>query len=467
MLTDELSDYLVTLLDPLEASCFKMEKLNLTRDTYTSRSGLNESLTTPNIPGTETLEFRVTMHILYVVVFVLSIVGNSMVMHVILNSRTLRKSSYMLLVYNLAFCDLLTPTISIPFDIVQTERRGQWVFGVVMCKLLWPCQTFFSTSSSLTLGMICYDRYKALVKPFGGRTKSNRMRLWILLIHLTSFLLITPYVAVLHFKQENHSCEEEWPDPAAAYARAYTMTLFLVQYAVPLVFMAVMYSITLFSLFSSTGRVLLLASSAQNGNWDASTRRMFTIQRKKQNLRVTKMFIVVVVVFGFSMFPNQVLWLWDDYGKGYENANFNRAAVTCRLFTYSNSILNPIIYCFCSREFRSGFAKIGAPISRRKLAGNKPHRRHAGVKRLAVNENNHTEINDEYRSSNASVRGTVAVEMETQGLSLSLSARSMQEREGLDNTSCTEPFGHGSFVLTFNDPRQLMEHLQSLPESNV
>ena len=82
-------------------------------------------------------------------------------------------------------------------------------------------------------------------------------------------------------------------------------------------------------------------------------------KRKEQNIRLAKMFVIVVVVFAISMFPNQVLWFWYDFGNGGESTYFHYISVVCRLCTYANSVLNPFIYALKSREFRSGFAKIG------------------------------------------------------------------------------------------------------------
>jgi len=83
-------------------------------------------------------------------------------------------------------------------------------------------------------------------------------------------------------------------------------------------------------------------------------------RKKMQNIHITKMFVTAVMVFALSMFPNQVLWLWVDFGNGGENEYFVIISVVGRLFTYSNSVLNPFIYGFYSfyRELRSGKAKL-------------------------------------------------------------------------------------------------------------
>ena len=61
-------------------------------------------------------------------------------------------------------------------------------------------------------------------------------------------------------------------------------------------------------------------------------------QRKEQNIRLAKMFTIVVVVFAISMFPNQVLWIWIDYGNGAKHRLFHYISVVCRLCTYANSV---------------------------------------------------------------------------------------------------------------------------------
>ena len=65
------------------------------------------------------------------------------------------------------------------------------------------------------------------------------------------------------------------------------------------------------------------------------------------------MFVVAVMVFSLSTFLNQALWLWVDCGNWKDSDYFAIISAVCWLFTYSNSVLNPIIYGFYSREFRS------------------------------------------------------------------------------------------------------------------
>jgi len=70
------------------------------------------------------------------------------------------------------------------------------------------------------------------------------------------------------------------------------------------------------------------------------------------------MFIVVVVVFAIFMFPNQVVWLWADFGGGINSPNFTKLSIICWLFTYTNCVVNPVIFGVFSKDFRKGFKRI-------------------------------------------------------------------------------------------------------------
>lgn len=333
-------------------------------------------------PSSDSLftDFRMAKHFLYGIILVLSVVGNTAVIYIMSSRRSIRKTSYILLVLNLAVCDVLTPTLSIPFDWTYEEYGHKWIFGNALCTLLWPLQTFFSTSSALTLTMICYDRYRAVVHPFKALsvTKKHIIR-FILALHVVSLIFTMPYAIVL--KLQDGECRENWPSPVPRYRKAYTLVLFLVQYGIPLVLMVTLHSLALKTLCSQSNEDEVLSGRSSTIISVVSNRSMFreselsmqsmrrSYLHRQRNIRVTKIFVLVVTVFAISMFPNQVLWLWVDFGQGADNENFSFASVVCRLFTYSNSVINPIIYGFFSHEFRSGKDKLRRPTDKSKTIG--------------------------------------------------------------------------------------------------
>ena len=234
-----------------------------------------------------------------------------------------------------------------------------------MCKVLWPFETACSISSSLTLALISLERYKTLSKPFGRRVTNNQVLLFVLTIHAFSISLCIPYFLVLKYNHIESSCGEVWP--GVSYRQAYTIVLFLCEYAIPLITMSMAYLLIYRSLRSNLLRLTVSRDRHQGSSRRVSKSSQLSTaskdnvehKRKEQNVRLAKMFIIVVVVFAVSMYPNQVLWFWVDFGNGEDNDHFNYMSVVSRLCTYANSVLNPFIYALKSKEFRSGFARIG------------------------------------------------------------------------------------------------------------
>lgn len=346
-----------------QASLQQTLQSNETINLGSNWTSVRASPTTIFVGAEITAQFQIPKRVLYGLILTLSIFGNAAVAYIILHSRRrIRKTSYVLLVLNLAICDAITPTISIPIDWVFEEYDHRWTLGAVSCKLLWPLQTMFSTSSALTLAMICYDRYRAVVHPFKARrvTKTHIKRC-IVMIHFTSCIFVIPYVVVLDLKGDD--CNENWPSPVTSYRKAYTLILFLVQYGIPLILMVTLHSLALKTLYGQSQHFGGGNTHSNASESISSTQFRISVRKKMQNIHVTKMFVVIVMVFALSMFPNQVLWLWVDFRNGGENEYFAIISAVCRLFTYSNSVLNPIIYGFYSRDLHSRKSKLTSPTS--------------------------------------------------------------------------------------------------------
>lgn len=334
----------------------------------------------------ESLSFKVFKISLYSLILMLCLIGNSMVVLIVCRTKRMRMPSN-LLILNLAICDLITPITSIPFDLALEENDYVWPFGRVLCKTLWPLATLSATAASLTLALISLDRYRVIMHPFKQRLSSKQVKIFIAFTHLLGFLFVLPYVYYLDLSTETNPCEEKWP--VFSYRQAYTLFLFIVQYGIPLGFMTVMYSITLLNLRASTNKFenlvrdnrhqkisLQVDPDNMNGSRLDLTRDCRKASRetlghrhdqigRDQNIRATKMFVTVVIVFATCRLPNEIFWLWSDFGEGHASENSNIAGIICRMFTYTNSIFNPVIYWTFSKAFKKGFKEIFRTLWRR------------------------------------------------------------------------------------------------------
>lgn len=204
--------------------------------------------------------------------------------------------------------------------------------------------------------------------PFTPRLTKRQIKFIIVSIHVLSLAVIAPYIKFL--KLEDQECVEQWPK--FSYRQAYTVTLFLAQYALPLVFMTTVYVLALTKLYnvsSNTTRMRSMESeklrkaSEMNNNAShrgavrkLSSRVAYNMKHGfevESNVRVTKMFVAVVVIFAIFMLPNQVVWLWSDFGGGQHHYQLNTIKIICWLFTYTNSVCNPVIFMIFCKEFRA------------------------------------------------------------------------------------------------------------------
>ena len=342
----------------------------LTKSKRISMDYLEETQKETN--SAESLGFKVTKIVFYFLILTFSLVGNCLLVYIICFTKNLRRRASSLLILNLALCDAFTPLFSIPFDFALEENGYIWPYGGFLCHVIWPAATLTATCSSLTLAAISLDRYRLLLHPFKPSLTYKQIKLIIVIIFMISLIVVSPYASVLHF--EGSTCDEKWPKET--YRKAYTVVLFFVQYAFPLVFMTTMYSLALVSLHSIAGKTWRMRSfelkkekknEGERAKGELQKRRNRFTRRassrlsfhvEKTNIRATKMFIAIVVIFAIFMLPNQIVWLWSDFGGGQEHPGLNQARIICWLFTYTNSVFNPIIFTIFNRDFRSGVLKI-------------------------------------------------------------------------------------------------------------
>ena len=333
----------------------------------------------------EPLPFKMAKILLYAAILVFGTVGNIVVILIVLRFKDIKKSPGHFFILNLAVCDLLIPLISIPFDVLLVETNYRWHFGPIMCKVIPAMTTFVATSSPLTLAAIALDRYRTLLHPFKRRLDVKTVKLLIALVHLSSAVLVLPHLVTLDLSPNGSYCVEVWSHEL--HSKIYTFVLFLGQYALPLLFMSIIYILTAKNLHSSTQkfRSMSLTSSSTKSSTGKSSRSLTSFKnnsltqtgvqrlrvdishesleryfRKESeiNAQVTKMFIVIVAVFAVLTLPLEVFWLWRDFAGGNQSPYQPIISVVCRLFTYANSCFNPIIFYKLSPDFHKGFLAV-------------------------------------------------------------------------------------------------------------
>ena len=120
------------------------------------------NLTDVGRPSTNSTESSITWlqmaeYSIFTTVFLVSVIGNTLVCLVIFRTPRMRTTRNYLLV-NLAVSDLTVSLLCIPFDVILKITYPKWPLGAAMCNILWPAMTLVTNCSASTLAAISFDR---------------------------------------------------------------------------------------------------------------------------------------------------------------------------------------------------------------------------------------------------------------------------------------------------------------------
>lgn len=89
-----------------------------------------------------------------------------------------------------------------------------------------------------------------------------------------------------------------------------------------------------------------------------SSGRIKEARRLEHNTKIVKMLVSVVLLYAICLLPNQVVWLWYEFGSGRSWPYINELLIFGSLMVYINSSVNPLLYAGMNEEFRKGFIGI-------------------------------------------------------------------------------------------------------------
>ncbi|KAJ3585768.1 hypothetical protein NHX12_014486 [Muraenolepis orangiensis] len=336
--------------------------------------------------------------VLYSLIFLLSILGNSLIIAVLLRNRQMRTVTNLFLL-SLAASDLMLSLVCVPFTLIPNLMRN-FVFGAGVCKMAMYFMGVSVSVSTFNLMAISLERYSAICNPLRSRswqTKSHAARV-ISATWAASLVLMLPYPVASDLKPflqldntTGHMCRLVWPN--AAIQQSWYLSLLLLLFLIPGIVMMTAYGLISLELYrgikfemtnrkssrerqSSTGsikprdsdgcylepskrRSLLSAAGGGAGSRKAKLQRVCTrgsaggstanLVAKK---RVIRMLLVIVCLFFLCWTPVFAVNAWQAFDQISANRLTGAPISYIHLLSYTSACLNPIIYCFMNKRFR-------------------------------------------------------------------------------------------------------------------
>ena len=283
---------------------------------------------------------------LYVIIILFSLVGNSLIIHLVRTRKSIRKNPFYWLIVNTAVADLVN-VIAISIGLIAFgDQPG--VFGTVLCKGL-PYVLFVSIcAASWTLTIIAVDRYLVIVYLRGRALSSRSVLRSIITVWLCAALVSSVHLCKNKTEMDEgvQYCYEEWHEDEErdnTFFKAEVILKVVLTYAVPLVVMAILY--------------FLIARFLWTHKPPVSVNQHAHINQGRKRKTAIKIF-TVVTVFAVCWFPVNVSMIMFEY---YYEEHYDIPVVLLMLFvwlSYANTAIRPWLFIAFGEHLRRGTKEI-------------------------------------------------------------------------------------------------------------
>lgn len=285
-------------------------------------------------------------------------VGNVAVICTILSNRVLRSSTTHLFLLSLAISDLVTASLAMPFDIEFLFLQSVWKHGAILCVIYTTAWLIVVPTSILTLLAIGVDRFLSLKDPlrkyrksqFSMTRRSCLIIISIIWIYSTTWALLP--VMGWHVKGRQSMNLDMCMIP---FSKLYsTLTSFL-NFLMPFLLSCVIFILAF-------GIALRHQRNAEQIFGTFNSQRHVSLEQNRsfaKNLKATKTTLMFLAAFFFCWQPYIYFSIVSNlYGREHWNPYPMKVFVLLMMLGYLNSAVNPILFAFRNRQFRSSCMKL-------------------------------------------------------------------------------------------------------------
>ncbi|XP_071329114.1 neurotensin receptor type 1 [Trachinotus anak] len=327
-----------------------------------------DNSTVASSPDEEDLEVntdvysKVIVTVIYVVLFAVGSLGNSITLYTLLTKKTLQnlQSTVHYHLASLAVSDLLILVLSMPIELYNfIWFHHPWVFGDTVCRGYYFLRDSCSYATSLNIASLSMERYMAICHPFKAKSIMSRSRTKKLIsaIWLASFVLATPMLFVMG--QETRKGEKI----CTAIVSPVTMKAVLqvnafLSFVVPMVAISVLNGVIanqllqMFREAEQENRVCIIGGNPTMLNVTVEPNRA---QSLRHGVLVLRAVVIAFVVCWLPYHARRLMFCYiSDWSDDLYDFYHYFYMLTNILF-YVSSAINPILYNLVSATYRQIF----------------------------------------------------------------------------------------------------------------
>ncbi|KAL0965305.1 hypothetical protein UPYG_G00279500 [Umbra pygmaea] len=277
----------------------------------------------------------------YSTVIAVGLLGNVGLVYIIGRQKELRNVTN-ILIANLSCSDILMCVVCLPVTVIYT-LMDRWVLGEALCKITPYVQCMSVTVSIFSLVLIALERHQLILHPTGWSPAAGHSYLAVGLTWLVASIISLPFLSYniltndpfqnLTAKFRDHViCMEEWPTDR--HRLAYTTSLLLFQYCLPLLLVLLCYL-----------RIFLRLR-----------RRRDVVERSRiarGAQRINAMLAAIVAAFALCWLPLNVFnTIFDWHHQVLPSCQHDALFSACHLTAMASTCVNPVVYGFLNSNFQ-------------------------------------------------------------------------------------------------------------------
>ncbi len=284
-------------------------------------------------------------YVIQLLLAIFGIIGNSMVIHLYLNTRKLTVYSTNRFIAALAVADLITSICIIPIPTLSyvPDTPG----GSFYCKIVASSfvQWVSIIASIITLTVLSVERYIAIAYPlrYTRIFTAQLSRIMIIIIWLFAFVFNTFVIYVHHV--ENRECHV-YQYHSKEFQAFIGVSVFIIEYLLPVALM----------LLSNIRSIQILKARAHVTSREAQQKKSDFIMLKARQ-RIIYMLLVVIIGFVICWSPDQIAFLAFNLRLLPEDYASGRLYKSFVVLAFANSCVNPILYTLVNKNFRKSIKR--------------------------------------------------------------------------------------------------------------
>uniref|UniRef100_A0A1I7SXU5 G_PROTEIN_RECEP_F1_2 domain-containing protein n=1 Tax=Caenorhabditis tropicalis TaxID=1561998 RepID=A0A1I7SXU5_9PELO len=329
----------------------------------------------PNEDDSSRTTLKLVLAISYLVLFIIGTVGNGTVILMIINILTSMKRNMQagkrkvmsntnhvfIYVLGLSIVDLLV-ILHLPFLVVDL-LKGQWLFGVAMCKVYWFGESVNKLLSSFLMTVLSWDRYMAVCSPVKSmkmRSNATALKVLVACTVFATVLLLPVLIEAAVFKIDKmrmvplaDGSEELAASDLAGTTMSkcmfdadatFTLYTFVIGFAAPAFLIIIFYAQVIYALQKSSRNIRGARGISKP---DGTSNRV---------KKVTKRIVAVILFYFLCWTPQWTLNIMSQFNLiavSWMTPALSAMFFVAHLLVCFNSAANPVLYAYINRELRT------------------------------------------------------------------------------------------------------------------